>query len=112
MKWLDNWFLKMSKRAWEAQRREEEMPVPRNISLSKTIKYNTFTEPADAIAGNRFSAEGFNFTIYPATGGYAVEYRTYDLNKDRNISKLHVIPIDCNLGEEITKIITYECLRG
>jgi len=60
---------------------------------------------------NRFRTEGLRFHIYPATGGYVMEYSTYDRNTDRSSSNLHIIPSDQDLGQGIAHIITLEMLR-
>ena len=105
MKWFDNWFQKKSKQAWENSRKAGQ---PEEPTLSHPWPVNHLVDSVPT----RFSTQGFTFTIYPAIGGTVVEYRTYNASKDRSDSKLHAIPTDSNLGEEITKIVTYECLRS
>jgi hypothetical protein len=64
-----------------------------------------------AVDSNRFRTEGLKFHIYPATGGYVMEYSTYDRSTDRSSSNLHIIPSDQDLGQGIAHIITLEMLR-
>lgn len=61
---------------------------------------------------SRVGANGMNFTMYRADGGYIIEYREYDRVKDQNNNRLHIITDDTNLGERIGQIITLELLRN
>ena len=56
-------------------------------------------------------SQGINFNIHKASGGFIVETRNYDIKTDRRDKKLYVITEDVDLGVEIGKIITMECLR-
>ena len=64
------------------------------------------------VATSTLSAEGVNFSLHRADGGYIIEYRAYDSVRDRRISSLHLITQDENLGERIGQIITLELLRN
>lgn len=55
--------------------------------------------------------DGMNFQIYPATGGFVLEYSKYDLKTDRTNRTLHIIPDDQDLGTSIAHVITIEMLR-
>ena len=52
-----------------------------------------------------------HFRIYPATGGYIVEYQYYDEKNDRNHQALHLIPSELDMGTELSKILTLEALK-
>jgi hypothetical protein len=56
-------------------------------------------------------SNGMRFQLYRATGGYVVEVRSYDENKDRNFNSMYVITDDNDLGAELGKIVTMECLK-
>lgn len=60
---------------------------------------------------DQISVHGMNFTIYPANGGYVLEYNVYDPKKDENEYTLHIIDSNTDLGEGISHVITYEMLR-
>lgn len=93
MNWFDKWFSNKCKQAWENSRCE----VVRDIPIStKSIDSNN----------------GIHFTIYRADGGHVIETRKYDRRKDENNHTLHVITDDKDLGEEISKIITFQQLRS
>ena len=97
MKWFDKWFAKKCRHAWEG--REDE---PVGVSLSSVTK----------VRGNSLEANGMNFSVYKANGGYVVEYRQYDRQRDRSDNKLHIVHEEQNLGEELGKIISFEALRS
>ena len=56
-------------------------------------------------------SNGMRFQLYRATGGYVIEVRSYDEHKDRTITGMYVITDDNDLGEELGKIVTMECLK-
>ena len=57
-------------------------------------------------------SNGMNFTLYSASGGHIVEYRTYDKKNDERINNLHIITSDQDMGERIGLIVTTEILRN
>ena len=57
------------------------------------------------------SRGGLNFTIHMASGGYVLEYSTYNDKTDRHDNALHIITADTDLGQGIAHIITLEMLR-
>ena len=95
MNFFDRWFAKKAKEAWD----------------------NTVLEsrrgPVETIGSNSFNiaAEGLNVTIYGATGGQVVEFRRYDNKRDRNDSKVYVIPTEQNFVESFSKIVSMEMMR-
>ena len=56
-------------------------------------------------------AQGMTFTLYSASGGHIVEYRSYDNKSDERINNLHIITNDQDIGERIGQIVTMELLR-
>jgi hypothetical protein len=60
---------------------------------------------------SELASHGMNFVIYPATGGYVLEYSSYDDKKDETVNRLHVIDSNTDLGEGISHVITFEMLR-
>jgi hypothetical protein len=53
-----------------------------------------------------------NFAVYRANGGTVVEINRYDRKKDDNYCDLHIVHSDENLGEALSKIITFESLKS
>ena len=62
--------------------------------------------------GESLSSDPLRLSIYRANGGIVVETRTYDRQKDRNQTQLHIVGHDEDLGRSLSKIITMESLRG
>ena len=63
------------------------------------------------VPSNRLNGSGLNFTIFSASGGHVVEYRSYDTKSDERINNLHIITSDQDIGERIGQIVTMELLR-
>lgn len=60
----------------------------------------------------KLSSDGMRLQIYKATGGFVVETRGYDRQRDRHLTSMHVITEDQDLGEALGKIVMMEALRG
>jgi hypothetical protein len=56
--------------------------------------------------------DAMNFQICRATGGYIVEYSSYDRKRDEHNRHLHIITDEQDLGDSISKIVTIELLRN
>ena len=56
------------------------------------------------------SSDPIRMNIYSASGGYVIETKTYDRQKDRSNANLYIIKDDTDLGEELSKIITMTAL--
>lgn len=93
MKWFDNWFANKCKQAWE---NESTKPSGRLIAVTEDSSINS---------------DPMRISLYRASGGLIVEVRTYDRQKDRNNSQLHIIPSDADVAESLSKILTLESLR-
>jgi hypothetical protein len=63
------------------------------------------------IESSRLDSEGMRLQIYKASGGYVVETRSYDRQKDRSYTNMHVITDDKDLGDSLGKIVMMEALR-
>ena len=98
MKWFDKWFAKKSKEAWENTKKE-------NIYIEKAL--NTMHDPIPSRVDNE---KTMTFKITKANGGWVIEHYQYDKKSDRNKNGIHIVTDDKNLGEELSKIITYENL--
>ena len=96
MNFINRWFARKTKEAWDnvllESRRGPVGPV------SPTNSFN-------------IAAEGLNVTIYGATGGQIVEFRRYDNKRDRNDSKVYVIPTEQNFVESFSTIVSMEMMR-
>ena len=102
MKWLDNWILKRAKRI--RHRNETMVSIDReqhNIGISM--------KEAASIGSSKHR---MSFTVYRANGGMMVEYNRYDDRKDQHYCELHIVHPDENLGEALSKIVTFESLKS
>jgi len=99
MNWLDNWILR---RAKHIRNRNETIKSIGRAEIS-------MTEDRPSIGSNRHR---MNFTVYRANGGMMVEYNRYDERKDQHHCELHIIHPDENLGEALSKIVTFESLKS
>ena len=96
MKWLDNWFYKLSRRAWE---------------MNNTP--NVVTEaPINAVKSNYIESNGISMNLYVGNGGYVVEFRNYDSYKDRYNNKMYIISDTENLGGRMSEIIVQHILQN
>lgn len=101
MMFFDKWFAKKCRQAWENSRQlENNMQPMQPMQLATAVK------------SNNLEANGMNFSVYKANGGFVIEYRLYDRQKDRSDNKLHIITEDQDLGEQLGKIISFEALRS
>jgi hypothetical protein len=116
MKWFFNWLYAGLKNV-EAQEREEGtfsnqagfVARPRGSKLKIGLAKSTDMS-ADGQHVN-LNQSPLVFRLYPATGGYIVEYSFYNEKTDMNQQALHLIPSDADLGESISKIMTLEALK-
>ena len=99
MNWLDNWILKRAKRI---RNRNETIGSITRAEVS-------MNDDRPSIGSNRHR---MNFTVYRANGGMMVEYNRYDERKDQHFCELHIIHPDENLGEALSKIVTFESLKS
>lgn len=103
MRWFDKWFSKKVKEAWEDHNNMPELRYE-----GKTSQY-----PAVARTNSpEINSRGVRFTLHKASGGYIVEYATYDPKTDTHDNRLHIVTEEKELGEELSKIITFESLRS
>ncbi len=104
MKWFYKWlYEKIKKSAEEVQvAMEEDKLNYRNRPRIGTI--------GSSSSSNRFETNGMNFTLFTASGGYILEYHSYDNKADEHTKKLHIITSDQDLGQSIAHIITLELL--
>lgn len=55
--------------------------------------------------------DGIELSLHKANGGYVVQFSIYDRKKDERIRNLHLISSDEDMGDKLSKIITFEMLR-
>ena len=96
MKWFDKWFAKQAKKAWEAERINNE-----RIYVTDSVKPIS----GRLVADNRIDAVGINMKLHVANGGYIIEFQRWDNAKDRHFNELHVINDSQNLGERLSEVI-------
>jgi hypothetical protein len=103
--WFNKWFANKCRQAWKE--------ASWNIEVEDD-KYaiNTKTASVGLSRGRILDQRGMNFTIYPANGGYVMEYSKYDERTDRHNQTLHIIPSEQELGQGIAHVITYEMLKN
>ena len=104
MKWFDKWFAKQAKKAWEAERINNE-----RIYVTDSVK------PISGrlgIADQRIDAVGINMKLYVANGGYIIEFLRWDNVKDRHLNELHVINEGEKLGERLSEVIVQYILSN
>ena len=100
MKWFDNWFRKKCKEAWMT--RDDEPTIYTTGSLG-------IVKPSSHRSG--LDSHGLNLNIYDADGGTVLEFRHYDMTKDRSDYALHVISQNENFEERVAQAITMEMMR-
>ena len=84
---------------------ERESPMP--VSYNGTLKSNSSNRQSYSL--DEFN-NGFNFTVFNATGGKVVRVHTYEPKTDRHISNLYIITDKEDFGEELAQIITRDSL--
>jgi hypothetical protein len=103
MKWLDRWIFKKVKNGAELEKRNDQINEMNMVKMSTGI--------AVGRGPSLDSDKGIRFQVYKANGGMIVETSSYDRNRDRHITGLHIITDDKDLGQELGKIITMETLK-
>jgi hypothetical protein len=98
MKWFDNWFRKKCKQAWESP----DEPAIYSAGAMAVVKSSH---------RNGLDSHGLNLNIYGADGGTVLEFRHYDISKDRSEYALHVISQNENFEERVAQAITMEMMR-
>lgn len=59
---------------------------------------------------DEMSENPIRMNVYPASGGFVVETKTYDRQRDRHNTSLYIVTDGNNLGEELGKIVTMTAL--
>ena len=84
----------------------------RNWLTHDTNGVEMLYEVADNYSSESLDSDrGINFKVFKATGGTIIETKFYDRIKDRNVTSLHVITDNEDIGKAIGKIITMETLK-
>ena len=89
----------------EDPNRDAPMPVGYGSLSSNSLK----GVPVRSMPIDEFN-NGFNFTVFDATGGKVVRVHSYDPKTDRHISNLYIITDKEDFGEELAQIITRDSL--
>ena len=95
--WLDRWFMKMSRRAWNHQQQLERPDYP-------TPSLTTSPHKLDHSAELRFQ-------VHSATGGHIVEITRVDRIKDRMDNHLYLIHDNEDFADQLSKIVMLETLK-
>jgi hypothetical protein len=118
---FDKWFYRNVKNAWDNKDIYETEALENGyVGLNKQMKkFNTTPRKNGSYAmineepiSSLHSEATLNFTLHPATGGYILQFSTYNITKDERHTKLHIITTDQDLGERIGQIISFELLRS
>jgi hypothetical protein len=115
---FNKWFYKHVKNAWDNKHiyETEELSGYMGMNQQKKKSFNILNSNTGAYITSEPSISSLHsettltFTLHPATGGYILQFSTYNIAKDERLSKLHIITTDQDLGERIGQIITLECL--
>lgn len=102
MKWFDRWFANKCRWAWE----QASTPAPMDYS-----KYGVISTAAPVKNSRGINSAGLELSIYGADGGTVLEFRQYDMQRDRCEYSLHVIPQDSTFEERLGQAITMEMLK-
>jgi hypothetical protein len=63
------------------------------------------------IEEDRFGSNGMRLNVYKGSGGFVVEARNYDRKQDENRYSMYIVHEEKDLGNELGKIITMECMK-
>jgi hypothetical protein len=63
------------------------------------------------IEEDRFGSNGMRLNVYKGNGGFVVEARNYDRKHDENRYSMYIVHEEKDLGNELGKIITMECMK-
>jgi hypothetical protein len=94
IKWFKKKVISWVKDDWNSVR-SECVPSPTTLGSNSPL---------------REFGNGVQLSIFKANGGYVVEFTTYDRKKDETIRNLHLINSEEDIGDKLSKIITYETL--
>lgn len=97
MNFVERWFLKQSKKAWEHAAEE-----------NRSGKHPTPAQKDDPLA----RIPNSNIRIYKANGGLIVEISSYDINHDKWYRELYVIPDGGKITEDLTSILVQHSLKN
>ena len=99
--------------------RRKEKKALMKISLKQRIRSWLLDSGDEAdiaqdicVQEDKLSSDGMRMQIYKANGGFVVETRGYDRQRDRHLNSMHVITEDQDLGDALGKIVMMEALRG
>lgn len=103
MRWFDRWFLRMSKRAWEmAKEQDENLPYPSTSRSHKLV----------AVEDTRIqSRRRMTMSMMPATGGSILEINWYDSKRDHHDTDLYIIDDEAELAPQLASILMQHKMR-
>ena len=113
MKWFDNWFAKKCKQVWdEADPNNDTEMYAKEANIRRPRGPRTGLAIAStASERNELHSKSTSFNLYNANGGYVIELRRFDSNRDEWSTSLHIVPNGEELGQSIDHIITLEALK-
>jgi hypothetical protein len=93
MGWFKRWISRIAAEAIEEDRLDKN-----------SVVYQSGTKGFDANGG-------LNMSVYPADGGYVIQFNHYDHRIDRNHQSLHIIGNSEDFPDRISQIITLELIK-
>jgi hypothetical protein len=96
MGWFKRWIMRMTQEAIEEDRQTRHSIVAAFPSQTRGFDANN----------------GLNMSVYPADGGYVIQFNHYDHKIDRNFQSLHIIGNDEDFADRISQIITLELIKN
>ena len=101
MKWVDRWFARKCKWAWE----NRDMADRPETSRLNSAKYPQIEE--DVSPWN----DGLRITVKKMIGGFVVSFRVYDQRTDRSDERNYIITDEQDFNAELGKMITMESMK-
>lgn len=103
MKWIDKWFFKKFKRAWEC-----DAHIFGDAVSGSTTSIGKPLRDCDRTLDDE---RAIMFKVLPASGGRVIEARFYDQKRDRTNTSLYIISSGDDFGASIEKILAMESLK-
>jgi hypothetical protein len=110
MKWLDRWFHRKWHEIWTTISNPSSLGYANELTKSHRRRGLIAASPLPSTR-SELEARPITFKLYTASGGWVLEYNFYDEKEDNNINSLHVIHHDDDLGQAISRIMTFETLK-
>ena len=108
LKWFYKW---LGSKIQDSHFEDDDGPGQTASISNYSNKVPRIRKASQVREGTEFSSEPIQFRMYKANGGWAIEFRQYDENRDRLETSLYVVNSEEELGKNISQIITMEALK-